>query len=102
MIAPGLLLKRVAPFAIAVGIWFAPIPAGLTANAWHLFAVFVAAIVCVLLNSFPLLTASMLAVATVVLTRTITPAQAFSGFANTSVLLVVVAFVVAQAVVKSG
>jgi divalent anion:Na+ symporter, DASS family len=38
----------------------------------------------------------------VVLTETITPAQAFSGFANTSVLLVVVAFVVAQAVVKSG
>ncbi len=30
------------------------------------------------------------------------PAQAFGGFANPSVLLVVVAFLVAQAVVKSG
>jgi DASS family divalent anion:Na+ symporter len=37
-----------------------------------------------------------------VLTGTITPAQAFAGFANTSVLLVVVAFIVAQAVVNSG
>ena len=37
-----------------------------------------------------------------VLTGTITPTQAFSGFANSSVLLVVVAFLVAQAVVKSG
>ena len=55
-----------------------------------------------LIGSFPLLTASMIAVATVVLTGTITPAQAFSGFANSSVLLVVIAFVVAQAVVKSG
>ena len=102
MIAPGLLLKRAAPFAIAIGIWFAPVPAGLTAPAWHLFAVFVAAIACVLLGSFPLLTAAMIAVGVVVLTGTITPAQAFSGFANSSVLLVVVAFVVAQAVVKSG
>jgi DASS family divalent anion:Na+ symporter len=102
MMAPALLLKRAVPFALAIGIWFTPVPAGLTANAWHLFAVFIAAIVCVLVNAFPLLTASMIAVATVVLTGTITPAQAFSGFANASVLLVVVAFIVAQAVVKSG
>ena len=60
MIAPGLLLKRAAPFAIALGIWFAPVPAGLTASAWHLFAVFVAAIACVLMGAFPLLTAAML------------------------------------------
>ena len=32
MIAPGLLLKRAAPFAIAIGIWFTPVPAGLTAH----------------------------------------------------------------------
>ena len=102
MIAPGLLLKRATPFAIAIGIWFSPVPAGLTAPAWHLFAVFVAAIVSVLLAAFPLLTSSMLAVGAVVLTGTITPAQAYSGFANASVLLVVVAFIVAQAVVKSG
>jgi DASS family divalent anion:Na+ symporter len=102
MIAPGLLLKRVAPFAIAIGIWFAPIPAGLTEQAWHLFAIFVAAIASVLIGAFPILTDSMIAVGAVVLTGTITPAQAFSGFANTSVLLVVVAFIVAQAVVKSG
>ncbi len=102
MIAPRLLLKRSVPFAIGIGIWFTPIPAGLTAQAWHLFAVFVAAIASVLIGAFPILTDSMIAVGTVVLTGTITPAQAFSGFANTSVLLVVIAFIVAQAVVKSG
>jgi divalent anion:Na+ symporter, DASS family len=97
-----LLLKRIVPFALALGIWFAPVPAGLTAPAWHLFAVFISAIACVLLNAFPLLTATMIAVAAVVLTDTITPAQAYSGFANSSVLLVVIAFIVAQAIVKSG
>jgi DASS family divalent anion:Na+ symporter len=99
---PGLHLKRVAPFALALAIWFCPIPAGLTAPAWHLFAVFASAIASVLIGSFPLLTASMLAVGAVVLTGTITPEQAYSGFANSSVLLVVIAFIVAQAVVKSG
>ena len=97
-----LLAKRALPFAIAIGIWFTPVPAGLTAQAWHLFAVFVAAIASVLVGAFPLLTAAMIAVATVVLTGTITPAQAYSGFANASVLLVVIAFIVAQAVVKCG
>ena len=36
------------------------------------------------------------------LSRTVDPAKAFGGFANQSVLLVVVAFLVANAVVKSG
>jgi DASS family divalent anion:Na+ symporter len=44
----------------------------------------------------------MLAVAAVVLTNTVSYAKAFGGFANPSVLLVVIAFLVAQAVVKSG
>ncbi len=102
MTSPALMLKRALPFALALGIWFAPVPAGLTAPAWHLFAVFVAAIASVLVGAFPLLTSTMLAVAAVVLTGTITPAKAFGGFANASVLLVVIAFLVAQAVVKSG
>jgi DASS family divalent anion:Na+ symporter len=102
MISTGLLAKRAAPFVLAIGIWFAPVPEGLTAPAWHLFALFVASIAAVLLGAFPLLTSTMLAVAAVVLTGTISAAKAFSGFANASVLLVVVAFLVAQAVVKSG
>ena len=99
---PGLTWKTVLPFAIAIGIWVTPVPEGLTAPAWHLFAVFVASIASVLIGAFPLLTATMLAAAAVVITGTVTPAKAFSGFANSSVLLVVIAFIVAQAVVKSG
>jgi divalent anion:Na+ symporter, DASS family len=96
------LLKQALSFALAFGIWFSPIPAGLTREAWHLFAIFSAAILAVILNAFPLLTASLLAVSAAVLTRTVDPSKAFAGFANSSVLLVVVAFLVANAVVKSG
>jgi DASS family divalent anion:Na+ symporter len=102
VISPALLARRVLPLALAIGIWFAPVPAGLTPPAWHLFAVLGAAIAAVLVGAFPLLTSTMLAVAAVVLTGTIPPANAFGGFANASLLLVVIAFLVAQAVVKSG
>jgi DASS family divalent anion:Na+ symporter len=100
--SPTVFLKHTFPFVLALAIWFAPVPSGLTPQAWHLFAVFVSAIVSVLVGVFPLLTSTMLAVAAVVLSNTISAAKAFAGFANTSVLLVVVAFLVAQAVVKSG
>jgi divalent anion:Na+ symporter, DASS family len=96
------LLKQAVSFALAFAIWFSPTPAGLTKESWHLFAIFAAAIFAVILNSFPLLTASLLAVSAAVLTRTVEPGKAFAGFANASVLLVVVAFLVANAVVKSG
>jgi divalent anion:Na+ symporter, DASS family len=97
-----LVLKRAFPFLMATAIWLCPTPEGLTVEAWHLFAVFVSAIVSVLLGVFPLLTSTMLAAGAVVLTNTISASKAFAGFANSSVLLVVIAFLVAQAVVKSG
>jgi DASS family divalent anion:Na+ symporter len=77
----SLLIRRIAVFALVVGIWFAPVPAGLTSPAWHLFAIFAGAIVSVLLGAFPLLTSSMLAVSAVVLTGTVEVTKAFSGFA---------------------
>jgi len=96
------LTKQGIVFALAIGIWLTPVPAGLTKEAWHLFAIFSATILSVILNAFPLLTAAMLAVGASVLTRTVDPAKAFAGFANASVLLVIVAFLVAYSVVKSG
>ncbi|MTV13740.1 MULTISPECIES: DASS family sodium-coupled anion symporter [Bradyrhizobium] len=99
---PLTFLKPALPFMLAIGIWLTPVPAGLTPPAWHLFAVFASAIASVLIGSFPLLPSALLAVAAVVLTGTISPAKAFAGFANASVLLVVIAFLVALAVVKSG
>ena len=96
------LAKQILSLALALGIWLSPIPAGLTAQAWHLFAVFAAAIFSVIVNAFPLLTASLLAVGAVVLSGSVDAGKAFAGFANSSVLLVVVAFIVANAVVKCG
>jgi divalent anion:Na+ symporter, DASS family len=95
-------LVTLAPFALGVALWLTPIPEGLTREAWHLFAIFAAAIFAVVINAFPLLTSALLAGSFAVLSETVDPAKVFGGFANQSVILVVVAFLVAQAVVKCG
>ena len=55
-----------------------------------------------MIGAFPILTSSVLALAAAVLTGTLAAADAYSGFANGTILLIVVAFLVARAVVKCG
>ena len=98
----GVTRARLATVALVVVIWLVPPPEGLTVPAWHLFAIFVAAIFSVIIGAFPILTASVFAAAGAVLTGTLTPAQAYAGFANPTILLIVMAFLVARAVVKCG
>ena len=102
MTVSATVARRVAVLAIALVLWFIPAPDGVLREGWHLFAIFVAAILSVILNAFPLMTAAVLAASAAILSGTVAPAKVFSGFANGSVLLVVVAFLVAKGVVKSG
>jgi len=95
-------LGRIAAVAFAVAIWFIAPPEGLTVDAWRLFGIFFAAIASVIIGAFPMLTASAFAAAGAVLTGLLTPVQAYSGFANATILLIVLAFLVARAVVKCG
>jgi divalent anion:Na+ symporter, DASS family len=95
-------LRRAAVFALGAAIWFWPAPAGLAIDAWHLFALFASAIVSVVIGAFPILTTSVLALAGAVLTRTLSAEAAYAGFANGTILLIIVAFLVARAVVKCG
>src|SRR4051812_12470937 len=95
-------LARVITVGIAVGIWVVPPPGTLTAQAWHLFAIFAATILSVVIGAFPILTASVLAIAAAVLSGTLSAGDAYEGFANPTIVLIIVAFLVARAVVKSG
>jgi DASS family divalent anion:Na+ symporter len=93
---------RAAALATALAIWFGPRPAGLGEPAWHLFALFASAILSVVIGALPILTAAIFAVAAAVLTGTVQTADAWSGFSSPTILLIVIAFLVARAVVTSG
>lgn len=95
-------IARIISLAVALAIWFIPPPGTLTDRAWHLFAIFAATILSVVIGAFPILTASVLAVAAAVLSGTLTAEEGYAGFANPTIVLIIVAFLVARAVVKCG
>ena len=99
---PPKRLARAIAIAVALVIWFIPPPGKLTADAWHLFAIFAATILSVVIGAFPILTASVLAIAAAVLSGTLSPAAAYAGFSNPTIVLIIMAFLVARAVVKCG
>jgi divalent anion:Na+ symporter, DASS family len=96
------LVAQTATVVLVLLVWLTPPPQGLTEQAWRLFGVFAGAIFAVVVGALPILTASVLAVAVTVLTGLLSPTDAYAGFANGTILLIVVAFLVASAVVKCG
>jgi DASS family divalent anion:Na+ symporter len=95
-------LKLATVLVFGLFFWFFPTPEGLTSQAWHLFAVFITAIFAVIINAMPIFTSSIIALAAVVLTGTLSTKQAYSGFSEDFILLIIVAFLIARGVIKSG
>jgi len=83
-------------------IWFLPVPAGLKPQAWHLLAIFVATIVGVILQPLPMGAMALLGITVAALTKTLTISQSLSGFSNSTIWLVVSAFLFARSFIKTG
>jgi DASS family divalent anion:Na+ symporter len=95
-------IKRIVTLVLGIIIWHLPIPWDLSPNVWHLFTIFITAIIGVLIDALSIFTASVLAMVAVVLFRVLTPEKAFSGFSESFILLILAAFLVAKGVIKSG
>jgi divalent anion:Na+ symporter, DASS family len=95
-------IPKLAVLVVVIAIWIIRPPEGLTVPAWRLFAIFIGVIASVLSGALPVLTASVFAVSAAVLTGLLTPAQAYAGFANSAILLIVMAFLIARSVTKCG
>ncbi|HSX26124.1 MAG TPA: anion permease [Chlamydiales bacterium] len=87
---------------IGIIIWFMPEPQGVTSNGWHLFAIFLATMIAVILKPLPMGTIAVFALTISVITGTLTFADAFSGFSNDVVWLIVFAFFVARGFISTG
>lgn len=83
-------------------LWLAPAPAGVEPRAWQLLAVFVATMVGIVLRPMPMGATAFVATGVAVLTGTLTIGEATAGFGSTVVWLVVAAFFIATAFVKTG
>jgi DASS family divalent anion:Na+ symporter len=90
--------------AVAVGviIWFLPAPAGLKVQAWHLFAIFVATILGFILQPLPIGAIAFISLGLAGLLNVLKPAEILTGFGNTTMWLIVSAFLFAKGFVKTG
>ena len=88
--------------AAGAALWLVPTPAGVEPRAWQLLAVFVATIVGIILRPLPMGAMAFVAVAFAVMSGTLTIAEATAGFGATVVWLVVAAFFIATAFIKTG
>jgi DASS family divalent anion:Na+ symporter len=94
---------------VGLVIWFIPIPSGVKPNAWHLLAIFVATIVGIILKAAPMGTMAILGITLCAGTQVLAPGKpidaiknALSGFGNSTIWLIGLAFFIARGFIKTG
>jgi DASS family divalent anion:Na+ symporter len=94
---------------VGVIIWFIPVPEGLQPNAWHLLAIFLATIMGIILKAASMGTMAMLGITLCATTQVLAPgdpgksvANALSGFGNSTIWLIGLAFFIARGFIKTG
>ena len=101
------------PMAISVAlgllIWFVvPVPHGVTENAWHLLALFVATIAAIIGKALPIGAISIIAIALVAITGVTNdkPAgaigDALSSFSNSLIWLIGISIMISRGLIKTG
>jgi len=87
---------------IALIVWIFPEPEGVSSKAWHLFAIFVATIVGIILKPYPMGTISIFGLTATLVTNTLTFEEAFSGFSHDVIWLILFAFFIARGFISTG
>lgn len=89
-------------FLIGSLFWFIETPPGLQPKSLHLLGIFIFTILGIIAKPLPMGAMSILGIALVLVTDTLPFEQAFSGFANPTVWLIVCAFFISRGFIKTG
>ncbi len=100
-------LKLLTPVLVALVLWFIPAPEGLSANAWHFLAIFLAVVVGLILEPVPAALIGFSGISLVAALGIIgNPSEsikwALSGFSNSVIWLIFAAFMFALGYKKTG
>ncbi|MGE0198614.1 MAG: anion permease [Simkaniaceae bacterium] len=87
---------------IGLFIWFLKPPDGVTAQAMHMFAIFIFTVTGIILRPVPIGTFAFVGLVLTAATKTLTFEQAFSGFVHPIVWLIVIAFFISRGFIKTG
>lgn len=95
-------LSLIGSLLFGVLLWNLPAPADVSIEGWHLFAIFVATIVGIISKPLPMGAVALIGLAALVITGTLTFEEAFSGFSEDLIWLVVMAFFIAKGFIVTG
>lgn len=96
------LVKGIFTVLVGVAIWFLPPPPGLKLEALHLFAIFVAVILGFILKPLPMGAVAFIGISFTAFSGVLKFNEALSGFANSTIWLIVAAFLFAKGFIKTG
>lgn len=95
--------KRLAAIiALGLLLWFIPTPSGLEPQAWHLLAIFVATVAGIIARPLPMGAIALTGLTVILFTGTLETARVLGGFGNATVWLVVSAYLLAGAFIRTG
>lgn len=98
--------RRLIPLLVTAGvgvlIWFLPPPRGVTDQAWHLLAIFAATITGIITRPLPMGAVALVGIVLTVLLGVLSIDEALSGFSNSTIWLIVIAFLIARGFIKTG
>jgi DASS family divalent anion:Na+ symporter len=103
------ILQALITLVVGVVIWFIPAPDGVVIEAWHLFAIFVATILGIILKAAPMGTMCMIAIALTAFSQVLAPGDAgksitlaLKGFGDKVIWLIGISFFIARGFIKTG
>ena len=89
-------------FIVAGIFWFLPVPEGLEPNGVRLLGIFIATIIGIISKALPMGAVALVGLTATIVTGTLNFVDAFSGFDNAVVWLIVAAFFIARGFTKTG
>ncbi|HEY3102928.1 MAG TPA: DASS family sodium-coupled anion symporter [Pyrinomonadaceae bacterium] len=96
------LLRWLIVVAVGVIVWLLPIPSGITPQSWHLLAIFAATITGSIVRPIPGGAIVLMGVTAVAITGALPIREALGGYADPIVWLVLAAFFISRAMIKTG
>lgn len=90
------------PIMVGVIIAVLPVPAGLSTKAWYLLAIFLSTIIGFIMQPLPIGAIALISITITQLANVLKPSQALAGFGNSSIWLIVAAFLFAKSFIKTG
>lgn len=94
-------LPLIITFLVGVSIWYCPRPDALTAQGWHLLAIFVATIIGIILKALPMGAIAILSLSIATITNTLTIGEALASYSKDGIWLILIAFFISRAFVKT-